>query len=280
MKRQVKQVDLEAELNKGALWAVTYGDMMSYMMIFFLVMFSFAVGKGQKSGGGKDSNKQQAEKIDEALANIQTVFGGKPDPSIKKAEQQRIREEDVAESIQAAVNQHNLGGLVTVNANEERVRLVLKEAVVFDSGKAELKPQATPILTEIASELATLPNEVIVEGHTDNVPIHHGRFGSNWELSMARAYAVIQFLQAHGINPKRLSGIGYGEFRPIADNSTPAGRAQNRRIGITLLRGSNVDEKPAEPAPAASPSPGPQAPGATPDSPAGAPQPAAAPTLP
>ncbi len=244
-KRQIKQVDLEAELNKGALWAVTYGDMMSYMMIFFLVMFSFAVGKGSKGGGGHETNKQQAEKIDEALASIQTVFGGRPDPTIKKRAEQRIREEDVAESLQAAVNQHNLGSMVTVNANEERVRLVLKEAVVFDSGRAELKPEAEPILTEIAAQLATLPNEVIVEGHTDNVPIHHGRYSSNWELSMARAYAVIKFFTDHGIDPKRLSGIGYGEFRPTADNATPEGRAQNRRIGITLLRGSDASEKPA-----------------------------------
>lgn len=252
MKRQIKQVDLESELNKGALWAVTYGDMMSYMMIFFLVMFSFAVGKGNQHAGGNDTTKQraekaeQAEKIDEALASIQTVFGGRPDPTIKARKEQRIREEDVAESLQATVNQHNLGNMVTVNTNEERVRLVLKEAVVFDSGQAELKPAAVPILTDIAAALAKVPNEIIVEGHTDNVPIHHGRYSSNWELSMARAYAVIKFFQEHGIDPKRLSGIGYGEFRPIADNSTPQGRAQNRRIGITLLRGSAPIDAPSD----------------------------------
>lgn len=244
-KRPIKVVDLEAELNKGALWAVTYGDMMSYMMIFFLVMFSFAVGKGSKGGGGKDANKQQAEKIDEALASIQTVFGGKPDPNVQKRKELHAREEDLAESLQNSINQHNLGGLVTLNANEERVRLVLKEAVVFDSGRAELKPQAEPILSEIAAEIAKMPNEIIVEGHTDNVPIHHGRYASNWELSMARAYAVIQFFEQHGIDPKRLSGSGYGEFRPVSDNATPEGRAQNRRIGITLLRGSDATEKPA-----------------------------------
>jgi chemotaxis protein MotB len=222
-------------------------------MIFFLVMFSFAVGK-QGAKGGTKKQKEQAENIEESLAQIQKVFGGKVDPKIQQRKEQRKQEEDVAQNLQQAVDEKQLGKYVTVNATEEKVKLVLKEAIVFDSGKAELKPAAAPILAEIAAELAKLHSQILVEGHTDNVPIHHGRYSSNWELSMARAYAVIKFFEEHGVEPKYLSGIGYGEFRPISPNTTPEGRAQNRRIGIELLRGGQgeqqPDEAPAAPAPA------------------------------
>jgi chemotaxis protein MotB len=120
--------------------------------------------------------------------------------------------------------------------NEKRVKLILKEAVLFDSGSAELKEQAKRILKGVIDELKKLPNDIIVEGHTDNVPIRGGIYRSNFELSMARAYSVIKFMQDEGIDPKRLSGIGYGEYKPIADNSTQEGRAKNRRIEISILK--------------------------------------------
>lgn len=251
--RRVRADDLEAELNKGALWAVTYGDMMSYMMIFFLVMFSFAVGKGQSGQGGE--KKKQAEKIEESLASIQQVFGGKADPKIMQRKEQRKKEDDIKESLEQAITDKDLGDKVTVSSTEEKVKLVMEEAVAFDSGRAELKPNALPILTTIAEQLKKVPNTVLIEGHTDNIPIRGGRFGSNWELSMSRAYAVIKFFEGAGVDPKRLSGIGYGEHRPVADNATPEGRAANRRIEIELLRGvpQPVKDAPNEPKPAPAP---------------------------
>ncbi|MGC8867315.1 MAG: OmpA/MotB family protein, partial [Elusimicrobiales bacterium] len=111
-----------------------------------------------------------------------------------------------------------------------------KEGILFDSGSAVLKSQAQNILLPVINELKKLPNDIVIEGHTDNVPIKGGRYATNFELSMARAYSVIEFMRKNGIDPRRLSGIGYGEWRPIADNSTPEGRSKNRRIEITLIR--------------------------------------------
>lgn len=233
--RKQRAEDLENDLNKGALWAVTYGDLMSYLMIFFLIMFSFSIGK--KAGGGKGEQKKQAEKMEESLANIQRVFGGKPDPKLAQRKQQEKSEEDAAQRLTQVIEDKNLTKFAEVKQTEEKVTIVLKEPILFDSGRAELKPAAANILQEISAELKQLSNPIVIEGHTDNVPIRGGHYKSNWELSMARAYAVIRFFEAAGVDPKRMAGVGYGEHRPAADNATPEGKAMNRRIGIDLLRG-------------------------------------------
>ena len=113
------------------------------------------------------------------------------------------------------------------------------DRVLFDSGEAELKPDGAAVLRKVAGLLQQHTNlQVHVIGHTDNVPIRSGRsrFASNWELSTSRAIAAVRFLtEKAGIDPRRLGAVGYGEFRPVADNSTAEGRARNRRIAITIL---------------------------------------------
>ena len=219
--------ELENQLNRGALWAVTYGDLMSYLMIFFLVLFSFSIAK---------TDKTKSRKYEESLDNIQKAFGGKIDT--KRVERAKVKEQEdnVADKIKQSMANNQMAGLVQIDSNERRVKLVLTEAVLFDSGKADLKDRAKEVLKPIAEELRKLPNEVLVEGHTDNIPMHKGRYATNWELSMARAYSVIKFLEETGMNPKKLAGIGYGENRSVADNTTIEGRAKNRRIEISLLK--------------------------------------------
>ncbi|MCX5784062.1 MAG: OmpA family protein [Elusimicrobia bacterium] len=219
--------ELENQLNRGALWAVTYGDLMSYLMIFFLVLFSFSIAK---------TDKAKSRKYEESLVNIQKAFGGKIDT--KRIERAKVQEQEdnVANNIKKSMESNQMSNLVAIDSNERRVRLVLTEAVLFDSGKSDLKERAKEILRPIAEELKKMPNDVLVEGHTDNVPIHKGRYATNWELSMARAYSVIKFLEGTGMSPKRLAGIGYGENRPVGENTTLEGRAKNRRIEISLLK--------------------------------------------
>jgi len=219
--------ELENQLNKGALWAVTYGDLMSYLMIFFLVLFSFSIAK---------TDKAKSRKYEESLVNIQKAFGGKIDAARAERAKVKEREDNVADKIKESMENNQMSSLVQIDSNERRVKLVLTEAVLFDSGKAELKDRAKEVLLPIVVELKKLPNDVLVEGHTDIVPIHKGMYATNWELSMARAYSVIKFLEETGMNPKKLAGIGYGDNRPAADNATPVGRAKNRRIEISLLK--------------------------------------------
>lgn len=219
--------ELENQLNKGALWAVTYGDLMSYLMIFFLVLFSASIAKGDKA---------KSRKYEQSLVNIQKSFGGTPDLKNLDRAIAREKEDNVVTSLKESVQNQELNSLVQIQSNERKVKLVLTEGVLFASGSADLKDPAKKVLAPIAAELIKVPNDIIIEGHTDNVPVKGGKYSSNWELSMARAYSVLLFFAQQGIAPQQLAGIGYGENRPAGDNATAEGRAKNRRIEISLMK--------------------------------------------
>ncbi len=125
---------------------------------------------------------------------------------------------------------------VTISKLQGKLTVNILDRVMFDSGDAVVKTDGENVLRKIAAILAEHPDlKIHVIGHTDNVPIRT-RFASNWELSTARALAAVHFLtEKAGVAPSRVGAIGYGEFRPIADNSTPEGRAKNRRIAVTIL---------------------------------------------
>jgi chemotaxis protein MotB len=129
---------------------------------------------------------------------------------------------------------------VTISQLKGKLTVSILDRVMFDSGEAVLKPDGEAVMRKIASILSEHPQLAIhVIGHTDNVPIRptaHTRFASNWELSAARALAAVHFLtEQNGIDPRRVGAVGYGEFRPVADNATADGRARNRRIEVTIL---------------------------------------------
>ena len=129
---------------------------------------------------------------------------------------------------------------VTISKLQGKLTVNILDRILFDSGEAVLKPDGEAVLLKIAAILAQHPElKIHVVGHTDNVPIRpeaRSRFASNWELSTARALAAVRFLtERAGVDPRRVGAVGYGEFRPIADNSTPEGRARNRRIAIVIL---------------------------------------------
>jgi chemotaxis protein MotB len=129
---------------------------------------------------------------------------------------------------------------VTISKLQGKLTVNILDRVMYDSGEAVLKPDGQTVLRKVAAILAGHPElKIHVIGHTDNVPIRpsaHSRFASNWELSTARALAAVHFLtEQAGVDPHRVGAVGYGEFRPIADNSTAEGRAKNRRIAITIL---------------------------------------------
>jgi chemotaxis protein MotB len=129
---------------------------------------------------------------------------------------------------------------VTISQLQGKLTVNILDRVLFDSGEADLKPDGEGILHKVAGVLAQHPQlKLHVIGHTDNVPIRaaaRSRFPSNWELSTARATAAVRFLtEKAGVDPRRLGAVGYGEFRPVADNAAAEGRAKNRRIAITIL---------------------------------------------
>ena len=169
---------------------------------------------------------------------------------------------------------------VTISQLQGKLTVNILDRILFDSGEADLKPDGATVLRKVAAILTQHPRlKIHVIGHTDNVPIKpaaRNRFPSNWELATARATAAVRFLtETAGVDPRRVGAVGYGEFRPVADNATPDGRARNRRIAITILPEEMAG---ADTAPAITPkSPAPPGPGTTgtngPADPAPAPHP-------
>jgi len=139
--------------------------------------------------------------------------------------------------------------LVSVKRNDYWIELEMNSELLFLSGEAALSKKAQPALEKIAEVINALPNAINVEGHTDNIPIDTLKFPSNWDLSSARATSVVQEFVKEGINPTRLSAIGYGEFHPIGDNTVEEGRFKNRRVTLVLMSqafsryGANDEER-------------------------------------
>jgi len=135
---------------------------------------------------------------------------------------------------------------ITISRLQGRLTLNILDQVLFDSGEANLRGEGEAVLAKVAKFLAEHPEiRVNVIGHTDNIPIRpdaRDRFASNWELSLARSVAAVRFLSERaGVDARRLGAVGYGEFRPVADNSTAAGRSKNRRIEIMVMPDETAD---------------------------------------
>ncbi len=148
-------------------------------------------------------------------------------------ERQQLKQ--ISGQLETALGSFIKDDLVAIKRNDYWIELEMNSELLFLSGEAALSKKAQPVLKEIAQVINTLPNAINVEGYTDNVPISTLKFASNWELSSSRATSVVQEFVKEGINPTRLSAVGYGEFHPIANNMTDEGRFKNRRVTLVLM---------------------------------------------
>jgi len=157
--------------------------------------------------------------------------------TLQKAKEEKVKEvsstyEHLLENMKSEIAQ----GQVTISELKGKLTVNMEAAILFDSGKADVKPDGIAILLKMVPTLKEVKDKSIrIEGHTDNVPIRSAQFPSNWELSAARAINVAKYLQQQGLDPTSLSAAAFSEFRPVADNATKEGRAKNRRIEITLV---------------------------------------------
>ena len=144
--------------------------------------------------------------------------------------------EDVQSNLDALFKEEDISSVATTRIDDRGLIVSLDNAILFDSGSSDIKPQNEDTLLNIANTINTVDNYIRIEGHTDNIPIKNSTYPPNWELSAPRATSVVRlFIDKCNINPDKMVAVGYGEFRPIADNSTPEGRAQNRRIDIIIM---------------------------------------------
>ena len=208
----------------GDIWLIIFSDITTNLMLFFLMLFSMtrmtaverqAVVAGMESTVVNQSTRDQAEMARKAKLE---------------------REEAAIKRIQQAAADGTLAGKATITVTDKTVKVALNPETFFSIGSAKLNPGTVNVLTSLVGLIESFPNDIIIEGHTDNIPVRGGAYRSNWELSIARAVGVVNFFEASNLSPKQLVAAGYGEFHPAFPNDSEANRARNRRIEITLVR--------------------------------------------
>lgn len=263
MARQPKLDSLKRKHRPGASherWLLSYSDMITLLLALFVVMFAASsvnnaklrvIAESVATALGVPRVEDKPGDVDDAQSPAAGTLKSKQyavlTPSAEAAKKLRgllaahRREERelarLARRIRARAQKAGFGSSVRARVEERglAVRLV-SDRVLFDLGKADLRPEAIPLLRLIAQELRRVPNHIRVEGHTDTVPINTPMFASNWELSAVRATTVVRYLDRQRIASRRLSAAGYGHRRPIASNATARGRQRNRRVEVVVLR--------------------------------------------
>lgn len=249
MKRSRKR-HAEEDENRDR-WLITYSDLITLLMIFFVIMYAMSQISQAKFYALEQSLAQalhQSRDITTSGLGQTSIIeaanptdkGHKLNTGQQTQNQSQNNEtktlDNLYQQIEKYIQQHNLQANVTVVNQTLGIEITFKDVVLFATGQATLKPQAKKILNGLVPFLQSVNNPVVIEGYTDNRPIHTAQFPSNWELSAARAINVVRYYQAAGVNPNRLSGVGYGQYHPVVPNTTAANRQKNRRVNIVIER--------------------------------------------
>lgn len=242
-------------------WAVPYGDLVTLLLAFFVVMYSISsVNEGKYRAVsasltaafrglprtnepiqvGEVSVRSSGEKLDVDLLQPDNPDQQSYDDTLVEEQSAGGELEDMAEAISQALAPLIEDGVVIVRSTRYWLEVEIQTDILFPSAVATLSAKAETIIRQLAAVLAQYPNPLRVEGHTDNLPIRTSTYASNWELSAARAASVVRIMTASGIKPARLAVIGLGEHHPIASNDTPQGRNQNRRVLMVVLANTDM----------------------------------------
>lgn len=227
----MKKEKEDVEEPSAPFWMTTFSDMVTLLLVFFILILSYSTIELEKFKGAMSSMKG-------ALGILPEMGSSVPGRNLKFNERMTPRHTNLEKTVgefKEMIKGAKLEKMVETEMSASGVHIRLGSKVLFDVGKARLKSKAFPILKEIAAIIRTEDNEVYVEGHTDNVPIHTRQYPSNWELSTARAMSVVRYLHdVGGIDAKKLAAVGHGEYRPLVPNTSPERRARNRRVEIFI----------------------------------------------
>jgi len=278
MARKQKHEEHEEHVNHER-WLVSYADMVTLLMCVFIVLFAMATVDSRKFSALKDSLSGHQPAASVLEGNQSVIEGGKiqvledmeesPDPQFElpqtlqsfdvqaaakalkeKQQQQKLTQEEkdnleaVRQEIQESLDQQNMADQVRFTLDKRGLVItIVTDKVLFDVGRAEVRPAGTRILDAIGAPLSRVSNDIQGEGHTDNQPIRTAQFPTNWELSTARSTSVLRYLVDHdSVAPERVGATGYGEMRPALPNDSDAHRSQNRRVEVVVLTMGKTEE--------------------------------------
>lgn len=243
-------------------WMATFSDLMNLLLCFFVLLFSMSTVDAKKFEAVAASFSQtysifeagataigdgvlisngvsQLNELDEYINSTGKTAESEEEADVfEEFEQAKLKEaEELSEQVEEALaDEAEFESEIDVDFTTQYVSLTLNGAFLFDSGSAEIKEEAKPLMDRVGQILVRYADSTIeIEGHTDNVPIHNSRYANNNELSSFRALAVFDYLtQTTALDPAKLRHTGCGEYLPVADNTTPEGRAKNRRVEIKI----------------------------------------------
>ncbi|SDN04039.1 flagellar motor protein MotS [Sediminibacillus halophilus] len=240
--------------DKGApKWMVTYADMVTLILVFFILLFSMSQIDLEKFEALAESFRSSkifeqspspipmenpAENTDNKQSGLQMNESDEKMDEQDSSEQEKADStDDLMRQVTAFLDKNDLNNVITANQTDDGVVLILQEKVLFESGEADIIDDGEVLLDKVDILLSNISNAVRIEGHTDNRPISNYRFPSNWELSAARASRVVRYLINNGdVEKERFSAAGYGDTRPLVPNDSSANWAKNRRVEIVLLQ--------------------------------------------
>lgn len=249
MRKQRNKFDEEHEEHIDESWLIPYADILTLLLALFIVLFaSSTVDKAKYESimeafkseltGTKIENKNSGlsvnpsdKKTDEQTPKEQPAQQAAPAPSKEEVELNELMKQ-----LSKYIADNNLQAVITLQDTKRGVEISLKDVVLFDPGKANLKSSSFKTLNVLVGLSKTVDNPISIEGHTDNVPIKNAAYASNWELSSARAVSVLHYFESKKVAKSRLQFVGYGEYQPIYPNDTKAHKQANRRVNIVILR--------------------------------------------
>ena len=228
-----------------ATWLVTYADLMTILLVFFVLLYAMVSLQTEKYRHAVESIKVQVKDSDALIGMMELMEIPKTADTqitIEDITGLNKREKSLFENIHKFAGASGLRNSMSTRILDGKIIVSIKGKALFPSGSSDLNSAATGIFDEIIAILADYPDYAInIKGHTDNIPISTDRFPSNWELSAVRATTVLKYLVAKGISPQRLTATGYGDALPLVPNISDENRAQNRRVEFVLEKKENND---------------------------------------
>lgn len=249
MARKKRPAPHEEEASEA--WLLPYSDLMTLLLALFICLFAISQTDETKLtqmaqafssafNMGGPSFFQGAGPAQNSSRDMMSSEDGGMEAYLAENSQM----EAVKRQLDTYIDQNDLNEEISTMMTEDGLMIRIKENALFPSGSAQLTEGVQRIGPAIAALIAPIPQRILVTGHTDNVPINSAQFPSNWELSSMRAINFMKYIlsQDGRMNPARFSAMGRSEYRPIADNATPEGRAQNRRVEVLIERSVHVDK--------------------------------------
>lgn len=226
----------------GQEWLGTYADTMTLLLTFFVLLYSTAAVDTAKVKSISTAFSMMSGTGGTSLLEFDMydgevpLIGGESIDEVSVSTSEVTGKEAIYTNVKDFIDKNDLSEVVDVVDNERGISLQLRDNVLFESASSDIKENSKQILNKINELLLTMNNKILVEGHTDNIPINTSRFPSNWELSVDRAVNVVRyFIEVNGQSPRRFSAAGYGEYQAIAPNDNYNNMAKNRRVEILIL---------------------------------------------